>query len=158
MALIKLTNSRLLFRIDDEDIEISLGKIWRISTKGYAATVVKTGNKSELVYFHRLVMGLTSRDGKIIDHINRDKLDNRKANLRVCSFKENARNRGRRKNSKYPYKGIEKCSRTSSLYACLVKEGVRYRSGPQKSVEDAAREYDKLALKHFGEFAFTNFK
>ncbi len=45
------------------------------------------------VSMHRQIMGLVRGDGKIVDHINRDSLDNRRGNLRLCTYSENNKNR-----------------------------------------------------------------
>jgi len=54
----------------------------------YAHVVIARRN----VYLHRLILGLTA--GEEADHINRDGLDNRRSNLRVCSRLQNAHNQG----------------------------------------------------------------
>lgn len=51
------------------------------------------GNKKWCVFMHRHVLGLMRGDGKLVDHINRDSLDNRLANLRICTWAENNKNR-----------------------------------------------------------------
>lgn len=64
-------------------------RFW-LSGPGYVTT--RIDGRSE--YLHRLILGLTLGDGHYTDHINRDKLDNRRANLRVVTQKENCANRG----------------------------------------------------------------
>jgi hypothetical protein len=60
----------------------------------YAVTKVRTadGTKTTL-YLHRLITGAPK--GKVVDHINRDPLDNRRANLRIVTQVENERNSAR---------------------------------------------------------------
>lgn len=72
--------------IDIEDVDKVSKFKWRKSTKNY----IKTGN-SEQLYLHRLITDC--QDGLEVDHINHNPLDNRKSNLRICTHKENCKNR-----------------------------------------------------------------
>lgn len=72
--------------VDDEDIEKVMAYKWHLSDSGYA--VNRTRGKT--VRMHRLVNG--TPEGMVTDHINRNPLDNRKANLRSCTQKVNAMN------------------------------------------------------------------
>lgn len=93
----------------------------------------------------------------LIDHTNRNTLDNRKANLRRVNRTENQANsvRGRKYNK---WKGVNKEGRfkTPRYRAQLQKNGVKYVSKPFDTEIEAARAYNELALKHFGEFALLN--
>jgi predicted GIY-YIG superfamily endonuclease len=73
--------------IDSSDAELVSKHSWFTENTGYAAAKVN-GKK---VYLHRWLLGLTNR-GQICDHLNGDKLDNRRANLKVCTQSENLRN------------------------------------------------------------------
>lgn len=101
----KLAAGRLML-IDEADIH-RLGPFkWHVATNGYARRdVSRFHDPAEFVYVHRLVMGLKDGDGKIVDHINRDRLDNRRANLRLATASENNRNTTRTWGSS-PYRGV----------------------------------------------------
>lgn len=103
MKKIKLTRNKIAL-LDDADFERVNAIKWYCTSNGYAAN--KNGSKYTLM--HRMIMSVEKPDE--IDHINRDKLDNRKSNLRVAPRRLNLLNRkrsgGLRKN-KYP-KGVYK--------------------------------------------------
>lgn len=87
--------------IDDKDSELIESRAWRLS-KGYAVTRVyccKRNGRSHQrdVSMHRMIMGLTARDETEVDHINRDRLDNRRRNLRLATHAQNAQNVAARK-------------------------------------------------------------
>lgn len=88
-----------------------------------------------------------------IDHINRDRLDNRITNLRIATLGENQANTGPQSGRKY--KGVYPSN--SGYRARITAKGRRYEGGTFSTEEEAAKAYDSLALKHHGEFAYTNF-
>jgi hypothetical protein len=83
----KIALTRGLFTfIDDEDFDKVSKFSWCATANGYAVSRIK----NKIVYLHRFL--LTAPKNTIIDHINGDKLDNRKKNLRFCNTSENVRN------------------------------------------------------------------
>lgn len=83
-------NSKLKIIVDDEDYPLLSRFRWYISDAGYAMTQI-TGQKH--IRMHVLVFGAMPKGRFVIDHKNRNKLDNRKANLRAVTQLENAKNR-----------------------------------------------------------------
>lgn len=137
----------LSFKIDKDDYDKVSKQKWHYDGK----YVKGNTNKTRL---HRFILG--EPDG-VVDHINGDCLDNRKVNLRVCGQWQNTMNRGAQKNNESGYKGVSYSNGMKGYYAQLSNGGQRYHIGYFKTPEEAAVEYDKLALKYFGEFAYTNF-
>lgn len=132
--------------IDESDYELVSRYKW-YEDHGYA----RTSSNGKKIYMHRLVMGSPSSQ---VDHINRDRLDNRKANLRVCSDLQNKWNLPKQKRNKSGYKGV---TRHSNLWrATIVVNGKQKSLGYHKEKLDAARAYDKAALEYFGEYAAIN--
>ena len=93
--------------------------------------------------------------GYVIDHINRNKLDNRFENLRVITARENSYNRTKSISSNNKYKGVIK--RGNKFVASITKDGNRKEISGFDTEEDAARMYDMMAEELFGEFAGLNF-
>src|SRR3990167_5189242 len=91
--------------VDDEDFEKVNGLSWTvlIGQTGIKYAVHKPRYKS-FIYLHRLVMNAPS--GIIVDHKNRNGLDNRKSNLRLCNYSENAINSKCFKHNTSGYKGV----------------------------------------------------
>lgn len=91
MKEIKPTNnSKLKIIVDDEDYPLLSRFNWYVSDTGYAMTQI-TGQKH--VRMHSLIYGAMPRSKLVIDHKNRDKLDNRKENLRAVTQADNIKNR-----------------------------------------------------------------
>jgi len=103
-------------------------------------------------YLHKLILP----EPVMIDHINRDKLDCRQKNLRSCTYSTNRVNAKLNKNNTSGYFGV---SRTSSgkWRAMIQKDKVNRCLGSFDSKIEAAKVYDKEAIKLFGEFATLNF-
>lgn len=77
------------YYVDTDDYDLIKNHTWRLDpSNNYFCTAID-GKK---VYLHRLIMGCTFGDKKIVDHINGDRSDCRKANLRIVTYLENAWN------------------------------------------------------------------
>lgn len=95
--------------VDDEDFEFLMQWKWEETPNGYARrneskTTLSRRVKQTKFYMHRVVN--STPKGMDTDHINRNKLDNRKCNLRMVTRSENMRNTGLQRNNTSGYKGI----------------------------------------------------
>ncbi len=135
--------------VDDCDYERLLENTWYVS-KGYAVGCQKREGKWVRIAMHRLVAG--TPDGMETDHINGNKLDNRRENLRICTHAENLRNR-------MPIKGgIKGVNRNWNKFRARIRvNGVSIHLGNYPSEYEAAMAYDTAAIKYHGEFAATNY-
>ncbi len=95
-------------------------------------------------------------DGEI-DHIDRDKANNRPSNLRVVSRSENILNTGKRLGTKSKYRGVYWHAKRQKWRAMISANGRLASIGMFHSEEEAARAFDARALKERGEFAVLNF-
>lgn len=137
------------FLVSKSKLEYVLRHSWYLGSNGYPMTY--TARSKTL---HKNLLG-KQESGFVIDHINRNKLDNRFENLRVITSRENSYNRTKSKNSNNTYKGVKKSGNKFS--ACISKDGVKREIGGFDTEEDAARAYDMMAEELFGEFAGKNF-
>jgi len=81
------------FFVDEDDLEFVAKYTWNIDGRGYVRTKLnKKINGRKSLSLHRTVMGAGAKDE--VDHINRVRHDNRKANLRLCTASENHHNTG----------------------------------------------------------------
>lgn len=139
-------NARDGYAIVDKEFT-SLGKYkWHLDSVGYPSTALE----KVPTRMHKIIMGF----GFEIDHINRDKLDNRLTNLRFCSKSDNQANVGLKSNNSSGYKGIRRSG--EKWFARLVKYKHEYTSKTFSTKEEAALAYNKIALEHFGDFAYLN--
>lgn len=109
------------------------------------------------VKLHQHIMG-TKGTGQMIDHINRNPLDNRKENLRFCTRGQNLCNSIGHYNRKAPYKGIHerKDNQSNPWRATIRVDGKTKHLGNFATPELAAIAYNQAAIIHYGEFARLN--
>jgi hypothetical protein len=139
--------------IDDEDYEIVSKHIWCLDNEGYASTTILENGNVKKIRMHRLILGYPSSR---IDHQNHNSIDNRRSNLRLATHQQNARNRGPTKANTSGYKGVHLRRDTNRYQAFIKVEGKRLTLGCFKIAEEAAKAYNKAALKYHGEFAYLN--
>jgi hypothetical protein len=143
--------------VDDEDFERINQISWRavLDRRVLYATHDGDAGRSSVMFMHRLV--LNAPDGTLIDHINRDGLDNRKENLRFCSHIQNGRNRVKANGpSTSKYKGVYFSSTVQKYRAELRINGRKVYLGTFSDEVLAAQAYNDGAIKYFGEFARPN--
>jgi hypothetical protein len=88
---------------------------------------------------------------KVVDHINLDRLDNQRSNLRILSFRDNVTNKKMRKDNTTGFRGVSKRWDEPGIFLATIKIDGRYKTiGRFKNAEDAARAYDGWAKKAFG--------
>lgn len=145
--------------VDDEDYETLNRWSWRVIAKGYAARSVYDPSKKRGVnrYLHRELMNLEPGDKACVDHINGDKLDNRKANLRICTTQQNGWNRGAAAHNASGFKGVfwNKTQRKWNAYIRIDNRPLYL--GSFADARDAHDAYCVAAAKYFGEFARGSF-
>lgn len=134
-------------KIDKEDIKKVKDRKWYMTDQGYA--ISDTKRKGELL--HRLLTDCP--EGKIVDHINRNSLDNRKQNLRICTQKENTFNSGIRTDNKTGHTGIVYRKREKKWFAYINKDGRQHSLGYHDTKEQAIKARKEGEVKYYGEFA-----
>lgn len=138
------------FIIDDEDFEV----VSKYSWKKYPSNrYVQASVNGKTTSISRLVM--KADKGVSIDHINGNRLDNRKCNLRVCSQAQNIKNRKPNKNGKSSYKGIVVLP-NGRFRAKIDSDCHRYELGVYDNEHDAVIAYNVGAKILHGEFAYMN--
>ena len=139
--------------IDHEDYEMVRQHRWWVEKNtGYFMTNIN----GKCIHLHRMLM--PDQDGVVCDHINRNKCDNRRSNLRYATPKENSRNRSKAKNNTTGYIGVYWHIRKMMYTAQVTTDGKIHNLGYFATAEEAARARDKAARFFYGEFANLNFK
>lgn len=146
--------------VDDEDFETLAQFRWGISN-GYATRRLKRktlpcGKRVQCDQkMHRLIMG--EPKGRQIDHINENKLDNRKENLRIATAGQNRCNITKKKNNTSGFKGVVWDKDRQKWISQIRSKSKNHSLGRFKTKEEAALAYDVAATKLHGEFAKLNF-
>lgn len=150
--------------VDDEDFE-NLNQFKWIKTKGggntiYAIRTVPYASKSGryIVRMHRVIMGMCPKDGRIVDHVDGNGLNNCRSNLRITSNSVNCQNqRSRTKKNRTGFIGVTEHKRGKIWRAEIGVNMNRLFLGMFGSPTEAGQAYDKAALFYFGKHAKINF-
>lgn len=152
-TLLLAGNENYVSIIDDEDSWVFQYNWWAWEFKGcvYAGTTIQ----KRKVKLQNLL--LPSKPGFLVDHKNRNTLDNRRENLRYATKSQNNANSFRPRTLS-GFRGVYPQPQSKNWYAAITYAGKRLYIGTYSSKEEAARAYDEIAVEKFGEFATQNFK
>lgn len=148
---IKLTQGK--FAIVDSDMYEELMRTSWCAQKSsgrklYYSAVrgIKRNGKSITIPMHRQILGLEPGDGMVVDHKNRNPLDNRRVNLRIASQAENLRNTGLARNNTSGYPGVSWDKKYRKWVA-----NFHIHLGRYDDIEDAIESRRQAEKKYWGE-------
>ena len=154
MKEIELTQNQVAL-VDDEDFEYLNQFRWhalKSRSTFYAVRKIRLINRKQIaIRMHRQI--LNTPKGMETDHINHCGLDNRRANIRVCTASENHMNSNSRKGSTSKFKGVHWDKNSEKWRARIQYNGENKHLGYFPSETEASLAYNKKALELFGEFA-----
>lgn len=127
---VKLNDTEYML-CDIEDWESLKKHHWYVNSMGYAAGGTSSGG---VFLFHKKVTNTTR---EIVDHINMNKLDNRKRNLRIADKKINSINRKLQPNNTTGYKGVYRNKKDNTWYARVTVNGETIHLGTFKTKKEA---------------------
>jgi hypothetical protein len=145
-------------RIDTDDLNKIKKFNWVIHPKDkkfYISTKMKIKGKQKNIQLHRFIMNIYNPN-IFVDHKNGNTFDVRKSNLRFCNQYQNRHNSKIRKDNSSGYKGVY-WHKNNNKWCCRI--GCNNRKiflGYFDNKIDAAKTYNKAALKYHGEFARIN--
>ena len=128
---------------------------WALVGDGYAGRFDRTTRPPKLIYMHRVI--LDARSGQHVDHINGDKLDNQRENLRLVTHLQNTQNMGISSLNTSGYKGVCWHKGVGKWHVRITVNGQRLHLGYYEDLETAALFYDAAARFFYGEFARPNY-
>ncbi len=142
--------------IDTEDVNKLKKFKWCVFKRNknrpyYPSTTVR----GKTHYLANILMGFKSNNRIMIDHIDRNPLNNQKSNLRICTVSQNGCNRGKNKNNTSGYKGVY-LKPNGKWNAVIGTNGQYINLGTFSEKVDAARAYNDAALLYHGEFSYLN--
>ena len=157
MKKIPLTQGKFAL-VDDDDFEYLNQWKWH-SQNGYAVRELYIGggrkNKKVInIFMHRVVN--RTLEHLNTDHIDGNRLNNRKENLRSCTASQNLYNRGAAKGSASKFKGVVRSKTAKKWVAQARLNGKMHYIGTYKTEKAAAQAYNMYTAKVHGEFALVN--
>ena len=142
-----ITNEKFIF--DLEDYHKIKDYCWRKSTNGYIVEHHSQNGQHIFNYMHRLITNAPK--GMMVDHINHNKSDNRKSNLRVCTHAQNSRNMRPHKNR---VSGVYWCESRKKYVAQITYKCKTKTLGYFTTENEAIQTRKQAQDKYFGEFQF----
>ena len=141
-----------LVMVDDEDYEFLQQFKWQVDR--YKSVKTHANPRLKDILIHRVIM--KPEKGVEIDHIDGNRLNNQKSNLRFATSSQNKINRGPRKDNKSGFKGVS-WHRQRNLWTARVMIDGKYKHlGLFKTPEEAAEAYNAEATTYYGEYAWQN--
>lgn len=132
------------------DLEKTKKYNWCLSSHGYVYCKKEKSN----IYLHRFIMD--AKEDEIVDHASRNKLDNRRDNLRFCTKSQNSMNKKLSSTNKSGFTGVFYRDDRSKWVASIKLNRKKIFLGSFKNKEDAIKARQEAEIKYFGKFAPTN--
>lgn len=140
--------------IDDCDAASVLCHRWFLDRNGYARRRKKAGESGSMkLLLHRLLAA--APPDMLVDHVDGNKLNNCRANLRLATHAQNTFNSKKRASNRSGFKGVSR--RGSRWGAFITKDRRQSYLGLFGTPHEAALAYDSAARQFFGEFAACNY-
>lgn len=135
--------------LDIEDVKLVSPYKWHLKDDGYS----RSNKPKKGILLHRFLMN--PEKNQVVDHINRNKLDCRKSNLRICTQLENNKNSGMRKDNKTGVRGVifDKASPKTPYLSEIIVDKKRIKLGRFETLDEAKKVRIDAELQYFGEFA-----
>lgn len=147
-ALVVITGNGDVILTDLEDRPLVEQASWCISKTGYA--VANIGGK--VVKMHRFLLGDSLKPDELVDHRNRNTLDNRRSNLRPCNHAENMRNVRTSRNNSVGHLGI-RLTKDGKFNVRIVANRKEHHIGNYDSLEQAIIARQEAEDRYHGDFA-----
>ena len=141
--------------VDDSDYELVSQYKWACTKTNYPVRVYRTTEgKRTTQTMHSLIFPAPA--GYEVDHIDRDSLNNTRANLRHATRAENNRNKRLPRNNTSGYRGVS-WNKVDKKWQVIVQFQGKFRNlGRFTCILEAAKRYNQFAAENYGEFAVLN--
>lgn len=149
-GIFRVKETEFLFDLDDLPL-IKGRDSWYCDKDGYLVSSYYFNGARRFIRFHRIVMNATPE--QVVDHINRNKADNRKANLRCCKRAENDRNRNLYITNTSGVSGVYFDKQRNKWVASITLESQKIYIGRFALKEDAIRARLDKEMELYKEFA-----
>lgn len=147
-----LSGSTTKAQISDEDLDLCFYK-WSLMKIGYVKCSSGTTFKSR--YLHLIIADRMKITSEKVDHADRNKLNCTRSNLRPATNSQSATNAA--KHGVSGFRGVDwhECGKWRARIRC---NNVERHLGLYKTAEEAAKAYNKAAVRLHGSFAILNFE
>lgn len=139
------------FIFDTDDYEKISKYYWSLNSNGYVFSNIMIDGKRYNVFLHVLIFG--NKNGFEVDHIDRNKLNNRKNNLIYSTHSENNRNKNKQINNSSGIIGVYKDSQTGQWRAQIKINNKTIALGRFINKEDAIVARLKAEYLYYENFA-----
>lgn len=152
-TLIGLTRG-LIAVADESAFDLVAGMKWyalACGSKFYACHTKRRKDQSETILLHRHLKNAPA--GYVVDHISGDTMDNRDANLRVCTSQQNLWNQAASKNSASGVRGVHQDKKSGRWKASIMRDRKTHWLGSFDTIEEASAARHTASLRLHGQFA-----